>query len=151
MARMYSRKKGKSGSKRPSKASTPTWIRYKTDEIEKLIVKLYKSGNTISMIGMMLRDAYGLPSVRFVTQKRIGKILKNNSLLPKLPEDITFLVKKDIRLVKHLGTHKKDMTVFRGLQITESKINKLAKYYKREGVLPDNWKFDRKTAKLLIE
>ena len=151
MARMYSRKKGKSGSKRPSKASTPTWIRYKTDEIEKLIVKLYKSGNTISMIGMMLRDAYGIPSVRFVTQKRIGKILKNNGLLPKLPEDITFLVKKDIRLVKHLDAHKKDMTVFRGLQITESKINKLAKYYKREGVLPGNWKFDRKTAKLLIE
>ena len=43
------------------------------------------------------------------------------------------------------------MTVLRGLQITESKINKLAKYYRREGVLPEDWKFDRKTAKLLIE
>ena len=151
MARMYSRKKGKSGSKKPSKVVSHSWIRYKSEEIEKLIVKLYKNGNTISKIGMVLRDTYGIPSVRAVTQKRIGKLLEANSLLPKLPEDLTFLIKKDIRLVKHLDVNKKDMTVWRGLQITESKINKLAKYYKREGALPKVWKFDRKTAKLLIE
>src|SRR3989338_891081 len=102
MARMYSRKRGKAGSTRPSKVVTQPWIRYKGEEI------------------------------------------------PKLPEDITALVKKDIKLVKHLDSNKKDMTVWRGLIITESKINKLAKYYKREGFLPQDWKFDRKTAKLLI-
>ncbi len=151
MARMYSRKRGKAGSTRPSKVISQPWIRYKTDEIEKLIVKLYKSGNSISVIGMQLRDTYGIPSVRFVTKKRIAKILSANGLVPKLPEDMTALVKKDIRLVKHLDSNKKDMTVWRGLMITESKLNKLAKYYKREGVLPQDWKFDRKTAKLLIE
>ena len=151
MARMYSRKRGKAGSQRPGKVVTQPWIRYKTDEIEKLIVKLYKSGNSISVIGMILRDTYGIPSVRFITKKRIAKILKANGLKSKLPEDVTALVKKDIRLVKHLDGHKKDMTVWRGLIITESKINKLAKYYKREGVIPQDWKFDRKTAKLLIE
>ena len=148
---MYSRKRGKAGSQRPGKVVTQPWIRYKTDEIEKLIVKLYKSGNSISVIGMILRDTYGIPSVRFITKKRIAKILKANGLKSKLPEDVTALVKKDIRLVKHLDGHKKDMTVWRGLIITESKINKLAKYYKREGVIPQDWKFDRKTAKLLIE
>ena len=151
MARMYSRKRGKAGSKRPSKISIPTWVSYKAEEIDKLIVKLYKSGNSISKVGMILRDNYGIPSVRYITKNRIGKILQVNNSVPKLPEDITFLVKKDIRLVKHLDSNKKDMTVWRGLQITESKINKLAKYYKREGVLPNDWKFDRKTAKLLIE
>ena len=148
---MYSRKKGKAGSKRPDKVINHTWLRYKADEIEKLVVKLYKSGSTISQVGMILRDSYGIPSVRFATKKKIAKILEANGIKPKLPEDITALVKKDINLVKHLDFHKKDMTVKRGLQITESKINKLAKYYKREGVLPTGWKFDRKTAKLLIE
>ena len=148
---MYSRKRGKAGSKRPSKITIPTWVSYKAEEIDKLIVKLYKSGNSISKVGMILRDTYGIPSVRHITKSRIGKILQANNSAPKLPEDITFLVKKDIRLVKHLDGNKKDMTVWRGLQITESKINKLAKYYKREGVLPSGWKFDRKTAKLLIE
>lgn len=151
MARMYSRKRGKAGSTRPSKTITQPWIRYKAEEIEKLIVKLYKAGNAISDIGMILRDTYGIPSVRFVTKKRVAQILQANGLKPKLPEDITALVKKDIRLVKHLDANKKDMTVWRGLIITESKINKLAKYYKREGVIPQDWKFDRKTAKLLIE
>ena|SRR3989344_5540861 len=151
MARMYSRKRGRAGSKRPSKIAIPTWVSYKSEEIDKLILKLYKSGNSISKVGMILRDNYGIPSVRYITKNRIGKILKINNSAPKLPEDITALIKKDIRLVKHLDGNKKDMTVWRGLQITESKINKLAKYYKREKVLPSDWKFDRKTAKLFIE
>jgi len=151
MARMYSRKRGRAGSKRPSKIAIPTWVSYKSEEIDKLILKLYKSGNSISKVGMILRDNYGIPSVRYITKNRIGKILKTNNSAPKLPEDITALIKKDIRLVKHLDGNKKDMTVWRGLQITESKINKLAKYYKREKVLPSDWKFDRKTAKLFIE
>ena len=148
---MYSRKRGRAGSKRPSKIAIPTWVSYKSEEIDKLILKLYKSGNSISKVGMILRDNYGIPSVRYITKNRIGKILKINNSAPKLPEDITALIKKDIRLVKHLDGNKKDMTVWRGLQITESKINKLAKYYKREKVLPSDWKFDRKTAKLFIE
>ncbi len=151
MARMYSRKRGRAGSKRPSKVAIQPWVRYKSEEVDKLIIKLFKSGNTISKIGMILRDTYGIPSVRYITKNRIGKILKNNNSAPKLPEDLTSLIKKDIRLVKHLDSHKSDMTVRRGLQITESKINKLAKYYRREDVLPKDWKFDRKTAKLLIE
>ncbi len=151
MARMYSRKKGKSGSKRPNKIVSQPWIRYKPEEIEKLIVKLHKSNNSISQIGMILRDTYGIPRVKYITKKSISKILKDNEQLPKIPEDLTYLIKKDIRLVKHLDINKKDMTVWRGLNITESKINKLAKYYKREGILAQSWKFERKTAKLLIE
>ena len=151
MARMHSGKKGKAGSKKPVSKHKLTWIRYSNKEAEQLIIKLAKQGKSKSEIGMILRDTYGIPSVRFITKKRIAKILKANGLIPKLPEDITALVKKDIKLVKHLDSNKKDMTVWRGLIITESKINKLAKYYKREGFLPQDWKFDRKTAKLLIE
>ena len=42
MARMHSRKKGKHGSKKPAKKSTPSWTRYKPKEIEMLIAKLAK-------------------------------------------------------------------------------------------------------------
>jgi len=148
---MYSRKRGKSGSTKPSKKVVQSWVRYKGEEVEKLVVKLAKTEGTNSKVGIVLRDTYGIPSIRTVAKKRINKILKENKLLPKLPEDLVALIKKDIRLVKHLDSNKKDMTVWRGLHITESKINKLAKYYKRNDILPDNWKFDRKTAKLLVE
>ena len=45
MARMHSRKKGKSGSRRPIKKTPQTWVRYKSKEAELLIVKLAKEGN----------------------------------------------------------------------------------------------------------
>lgn len=147
---MHSRKKGRSGSKKPHRG-VPSWVRYKPAEVEKLIVKLAKAGNSPSMIGMTLRDSYGIPDTKDIAKKKINQILKENKAEKKLPEDILALVKKDIKLVKHLDMHKKDQTVWRGLNLTESKINKLARYYKREGVLAADWKFDRKSAKMLIE
>ena len=54
MARMHSRKKGQSGSKKPLKKEKPTWIRYKPAEIELLIVKLAKEGKTSSEIGIKI-------------------------------------------------------------------------------------------------
>ena len=36
MARMYSRKHGKSGSKKPAKKVNPSWTRYKGKEVELL-------------------------------------------------------------------------------------------------------------------
>ncbi|MFQ5801210.1 MAG: 30S ribosomal protein S15, partial [Candidatus Hydrothermarchaeales archaeon] len=34
MARMHSRRKGKTGSARPHRTSTPEWVEYKKDEVE---------------------------------------------------------------------------------------------------------------------
>ena len=42
------------------------------------------------------------------------------------------------------------MPAKRGLQLTENKINKLIKYYKREGILDKDWIYDRQKAKLLV-
>ena len=44
MARMYSRKRGKHGSKKPAKKTVPSWTRYKPKEIELIIVKHAKEG-----------------------------------------------------------------------------------------------------------
>ena len=151
MARMHSGKKGKHGSKKPLKRSIPTWVRYEGKEAEALIVKLAKTGKTTSEIGLILRDTYGIPSVKNISKKRISKILKENNIIRKLPEDITALINKDILIMKHMDNNKQDKTAKRGLILTESMINRLVKYYKRKGVMPKDWVFDRTKAKTFIE
>lgn len=151
MARMYSRKKGKSKSTKPLKKTKPTWIRYGQKEVELLIVKLAKAEKTTSEIGIILRDSYGIPDVRTIIGKKITEVLKENNLLPELPDDFVALIKKEITIMKHMDTNKKDMTGKRGLQLTGSKINRLTKYYKKIGRIPSDWKYDRKKAKLFIE
>ena len=151
MAKMHSRKKGKSSSHKPIKQTKKDWVKYSNKEIEQLIVKLAKTGLTSSLIGIKLRDVYGIPDVRTLTNKKITKILEENNAKRGLPEDLKNLITKDIRLMKHRESHKKDQTVKRGLQLTVSKINRLSKYYKREGLLAEGWKYDREKAKSLIE
>jgi len=148
---MHSRKKGKSGSHKPITKIQKSWIIYPGKEIEKLVIKLAKQGLNSSNIGLTLRDNYGIPDIKILTKKNIEKILAESNLTKKIPEDILALIKKDIRLTKHLEFHKKDMAVKRGLQLTISKINRLSKYYKQVGKLPLDWKYDSSKAKLLLE
>ncbi|MBC7119337.1 MAG: 30S ribosomal protein S15, partial [Methanobacteriaceae archaeon] len=41
----------------------PDWVEYSNEEIEELIIKLYKEGNPPSKIGIILRDQHGIPNV----------------------------------------------------------------------------------------
>tara|TARA_Y100000310_G_C20605698_1_gene775356 strand:+ start:67 stop:567 length:501 start_codon:yes stop_codon:yes gene_type:complete len=150
MARMYSRKRGKSGSTKPVKGTKKVWLRYSDKEVEQLIIKLAKQGNSQSKIGIVLRDTYGVPDVRIVLNKKIGKVLGDNKLKPDLPDDLMALIKKELSVMKHRETNKKDMSAKRGLQLTESKINRLVKYYKKKGILDKDWVYDRSRAKLLV-
>ncbi len=151
MARMHSRKKGKSASKKPLTVRKVMWQRYDKNEIVQLIVKLAKSQKTPSQIGIILRDSYGIPSVAQLTEKSITQILAEEKLLPKLPEDLLSLIKKYVKITRHTGVNKKDQPSKRGLQLTESKIKRLAKYYKRVEKIPQNWRFSREQASLFIE
>ena len=141
MAKMHSRKKGKSGSKKPLEPKTPTWIRYKSKEIELLVLKLTKEGKTTAEIGMILRDSYGVPSVKQLVGKSISQILKGKNKLTDVPEDLNSLIKRAALIKKHLEKNKKDMTALRGSQLTESKIKRLEKYYKNNKRLPLEWKY----------
>ncbi|MCD6557580.1 MAG: 30S ribosomal protein S15 [Candidatus Latescibacterota bacterium] len=149
MARMYSRKRGKSGSKKPKKKKHD-WVMYSKEEIEKLIIKLAKEGYQSSQIGMILRDQYGIPDVREFGL-RITKVMKRHNLLKEIPEDMFNLMKKAIALRRHLETNKKDGISKRGLILTESKIRRLGKYYVRKGRLPKDWKYSPEKAKLLVK
>ena len=148
---MHSRKKGKSGSTKPTKKGHYTWMNYKPKEAELLVIKLAKEGHVTSQIGLILRDTYGIPDVKAVTKKSISDILKSKNLLPALPENLTSLLKRIAAQQKHFEINKKDIVAKRGLMLTESKLKRLIKYYKRTDKLPESWKYDPKRVNLLIE
>jgi len=151
MAKMHSRGRGTSHSNKPLKPAKPTWIRYKPKEVELLIGKLSKEGKTSSEIGMILRDSYGIPSVKMLTGKRLQEVLGEKKQLPELPEDLMALMKKAVIVRKHMETNKQDMTAVRGLQFTESKIKRLVKYYKEINKLPPDWKYEPGAVKIYTE
>jgi len=151
MARMHSRKRGKAGSTKPAKKVVPSWLTYKSKEIEMLIMKYAKEGFTPSQIGARLRDAYGIPDVKLICKKPITAILDEKKLLKDIPEDLMALIKRSIILRKHMEENKHDMPGKRGLQLTDSKINRLVKYYKRTGKLAADWKFDPKRASMYLD
>ncbi len=150
MARMHTRRKGKSGSKKPPSKVPPSWVTAKPEEVEQLVVDLAKKGYSTAMIGLILRDSYGIPDVRAITGKKILQILKEHGLAPKIPEDLLNLIKKAVRIRKHLEKNKKDMHNKVALLRVESKIRRLVKYYKREGVLPPDWKYTPEMAEVLV-
>ena len=147
---MHTSRRGKSGSKKPLSTTSPSWLKLKKDEVEALVVKLAKQGNQTSKIGLILRDSYGVPDVKIITGKSISQILKDKDLSHEVPEDIQNLIKRAVTVRKHLSSNKKDMVSKRGLQLIESKIRRLEKYYKSRGVLPKKWKYDPEKARLLV-
>ncbi|MFB0514902.1 MAG: 30S ribosomal protein S15 [Candidatus Bathyarchaeia archaeon] len=140
--------KGRSHSTRPVSKRPPAWCRYTAEEVEALVVKLAKEGHSPSKIGTILRDQYGIPLVKPIMGKTVTQILKDAELAPSLPEDLENLLKKASRLYVHLEKNKKDQPNKRALQLIESKIYKLSRYYRREGILPPDWKYEGKTASL---
>lgn len=151
MARMHSRAKGKAGSLRPEEKKKPTWLRYSEKEIEMLILKMAKEGMKSSQIGIHLRDSYGIPDVSAIVGKPITKVLKEKGIAGKVPEDMQNLLKRVVALQKHLEVNRHDYSAKRGLQLTESKIRRLMKYYRKTKVLPADWKYDPANIRLYLE
>jgi len=151
MARMHSRKRGRSGSTKPVEKTVPEWVSYKAEEVEQLIVKLAKQEKSSSEIGLILRDSYGIPSVKTLLGKKVQQVLKEKKLTNELPEDLLHLIKRHVFLMKHMKENKHDMVGKRGLQLTESKIKRLVKYYKVKNILANDWMYDKTRAKMYIE
>merc|ERR1711862_948254 len=100
---------------------------------------------TPSQIGVILRDSYGIPQVKRITGSTLLRLLKANGLAPKLPEDL-YLVKKAVSVRKHLERNRKDKDSKFRLILIESRVHRLARYYRRVNQLPPNWKYDSATA-----
>jgi len=152
MARIHARRKGKSGSTHfPGREKHPDWSSLKPREIESNIIELAKDGKSTSEIGMILRDQFAVPDVKIATGKKIAKILEENRIQSEIPEDLKNLISRALQIKEHIDTHKKDLSNKRNLQLTESKIRRLTKYYQSINKLPKDWKYSPKQAKLMFE
>jgi len=90
-----------------SRVGTP-WLKIRPDEIEKLIVELYKQGYSKSRIGTILRDQYGIPSTKLTIKKSISEVLEAHGIKEDLTEDLLALYKKAVKLYQHLQKERKD-------------------------------------------
>jgi small subunit ribosomal protein S15 len=148
---MHARTKGKSGSTHPMRQKHPEWSSLNPREIEGRIVELGKSEKSTSEIGMILRDQYAVPDVKIATGKTVSRILVEHKIKPEIPEDLQNLIKTALSLKKHIDVYRKDLKAKRNLSLTESKIRRLMKYYRREERLPEGWKYSLDQAKLMFE
>ena len=156
MGRMHSKGKGMSGSALPYKRSAPSWLKITTPEVRlasqpllqasllvssltavwapvqitEHIVKLAKKGMLPSQIGVVLRDSHGVTQVNAVTGSKILRILKGQGLAPDIPEDLYHLIKKAVSMRKHMEANRKDRDSKFRLILVESRIHRLARYYK---------------------
>jgi small subunit ribosomal protein S15 len=145
---MPKQEKGRSHSTRPVSRRPPSWCKYQPEEVEAFIIKLAKEGHSLSKIGTILRDQYAIPLVKPITGKSISDILEAAGMAPAMPEDLANLIKKAQGLAVHMDKNKKDLHNKRSMQMIEARIHKLSRYYRREGVLPKNWKYKAKVASI---
>lgn len=146
MARMHSRRSGSSGSSKPVNPNTE-WVIYDDDEVEDLVQNLAEEGHEPAEIGKILRDQYGVPSVKEVTGQSVTEILDTED---EFPEDMRNLMRKAISLQEHLEQNQKDLSAKRHLGLTEAKIRRLADYYRGDEI-PADWTYNIEKARLVVE
>merc|ERR1711924_343868 len=114
------------------------------------ITKMAKKGVLPSQIGVSLRDSFGVPKVKAVTGNKILRILKLQGLAPTIPEDLYHLIKKGVQMHKHMEKNKKEKDSKFRLVLVESRIHRLARYYRLAKMLPANFKYESANAAALI-
>jgi small subunit ribosomal protein S15 len=133
--------RGRSLSQRPVSKRPPTWVVYQPDEVKALIINLAREGRKQSEIGNVLRDEHGVPLVKPLVGYGIRKVLTEAGLATNIPEDLYNLMIRATRIKRHMERNPKDYGNKRGLQLTESMIYRVTKYYKSKGTLPKDWNY----------
>ena len=88
--------------------------------------------------------------MKSITGSKILRILKKSGLAPKIPEDLYHLIKKALQIRKHLEKFRKDRDAKFRLIMVESRIHRLARYYRNAKALPPTWRYNSKKADTLI-
>jgi len=151
MARMYSSRKGVSGSSKPHVTEAPAWSNTDVAAIEGLIHDYHKAGHSTAEIGALLRDRHAVPNARLVLGRRITAVLAEAGSTGTYPEDMMNLMRRAVGLIDHMGSNHKDLHNRRALELTEAKIRRLASYYVGEGRLPSDWRYKRDQLRLMVE
>merc|ERR1719197_2078724 len=149
MGRMHSKGKGMSSSALPYKRTPPSWLKITQQEVDS-ICRLARKGASPSAIGVELRDKHGIAQVGAVTGSKILRILKGSGLAPELPEDLFMLIKKAVSIRKHLDRNRRDKDSKFRLILVESRIHRLARYYRGVKKVPANFKYESSTASTLL-
>lgn len=139
------------GSVAPIVDKAPEWVGMTAEQVVAKVQEMARDGMQPAKIGLVLRDAHGVPSVELVTGKKVGAIIAEANLAPSVPQELTNLINRAINLMDHLRTNRQDLHNRRGLEQIEARIRKLARYYKGEGMLAENWKYTRDQARLLVD
>ena len=132
-----------------AKKKKAEWIPFDKEEIEKLIAKLVKEGHSAAKIGLILRDQYGIPDVSQFDVK-IGDVV-NKEHPREVPEDMFNILKQAVNLRAHLNANKKDSKARHSFDKMESRVRRLAKYYRKTKKLPADWEYTIEKAKLLVK
>ena len=151
---MHSRRRGSSGSDRPTADEPPEWSDVDTEAIEERVVELAEEGHDPSQIGLKLRDegvqGTPVPDVKLATGKKVTGILEAHDAAPDLPEDLRNLMERAVRLRDHMDENPGDAQNKRALQNTESKIRRLVDYY-RGDELDAEFTYEYDEARELLE
>ena len=151
---MHTRRRGSSGSDRPVADEPPEWSDVDADDVEARVVELAEQGYDPSQIGIKLRDegvtGTPVPDVTLATDKTITEILDDHDASPELPEDLRNLMERAIRLREHVQENPQDHQNKRALQNTESKVRRLANYYRGDQLDPE-FTYSYDVAKEILE
>ncbi len=141
MARMHTRRRGSSGSDKPTADEPPEWSDVEPEKIEQRVVELAEQGHDPSQIGIKLRDegvtGTPVPDIKLATGKKVTQILEENDAKPEVPEDLYNLMVRAVRLREHVQENGQDFQNKRALQNTESKVRRLVNYYRGNELDPE--------------
>ncbi len=152
MARMHTGGHGKAKSRKPKVSITKAGGGISNaEEIKKIINEYAKQNMTPAMIGQRLKEKHNLPYIKQAFGARLGSILREQGVQSQLPADMMALIKRAVNMRSHLLENSNDQHNKMRLTRVESKIWRLSKYYKKEGVLPGTWKYDPEQAALLVK
>ena len=150
---MHTRRRGSSGSDRPAADEPPEWSEVDESAIEERIVELADAGHSPSEIGLKLRDegvdGTPIPDVSLATGRKVTEILEDHDADPEIPEDMRNLLERAVRIREHLQENQNDHSNRRALQNAESKVRRLADYY-RGDELPEDFEYTYEKAKELL-
>jgi len=149
MGRLHSYGKGISASTAPYRRTPPHWLDLSAEKCVQLICDYARKGVRPSQIGALLRDRHSVGKVQHTTGNKVQRVLRANGLAPAIPEDLYFLIKKATNVRKHLERSGHDVDAKYRLILTESRIHRLARYYKLRRILAPNWKYSAQTASAL--
>ncbi len=107
------------------KLEKPAWVKMTESELKKVIAELAKKYPS-SQIGMMLRDQYGIPTVR-IYGKKLNDYLKELGIDVK--EDLVNAEKKVDNLKDHMSNNITDKNSKHKLQKAQARLNIIKRYY----------------------